>query len=27
VAIGTSKLPMLFGTGPEPVAAAPKVGL
>ena len=27
VAIGTSKLPMLFGPGPEPVAAAPKVGL
>jgi putative oxidoreductase len=27
VAIGTSKLPMLFGAGPEPVAAAPKVGL
>jgi putative oxidoreductase len=27
VALGTSKLPMLFGAGPEPVAAAPKVGL
>jgi len=27
VAIGTSKLPMLFSPGPEPVAAAPKVGL
>ena len=27
VAIGTSKLPLLFGVGPEPVAAAPKVGL
>ncbi len=27
VAIGTSKLPMLFGPGPEPVAAPPKVGL
>jgi uncharacterized membrane protein YphA (DoxX/SURF4 family) len=27
VAIGTSKLPILFGPGPEPVAAAPKVGL
>ena len=27
VAIGTSKLPMLLGAGPEPVAAAPKVGL
>lgn len=27
VAIGTSKLPMLFGPGLEPVAAAPKVGL
>ena len=27
VAIGTSKLPLLFGAGPEPVAAAPKVGL
>jgi uncharacterized membrane protein YphA (DoxX/SURF4 family) len=27
VAIDTSKLPMLFGPGPEPVAAAPKVGL
>ena len=27
VAIGTSKLPMLWGAGPEPVAAAPKVGL
>jgi putative oxidoreductase len=27
VAIGTSKLPLLFGPGPEPVAAAPKVGL
>ena len=27
VAIGTSKLPMLFGPGPEPVAAAPKFGL
>jgi putative oxidoreductase len=27
VAIGTSKLPILFGAGPEPVAAAPKVGL
>ena len=26
VAIGTSKLPLLFGPGPEPVAAAPKVG-
>jgi putative oxidoreductase len=25
-AIGVSKLPMLFGPGPEPVAAAPKVG-
>jgi uncharacterized membrane protein YphA (DoxX/SURF4 family) len=27
VALGTSKLPILFGPGPEPVAAAPKVGL
>ena len=27
VAIGTSKLPILFGPGPEPVAAVPKVGL
>ena len=27
VAICTSKLPLLFGAGPEPVAAAPKVGL
>jgi putative oxidoreductase len=27
VAIGTSKLPLLFGPGPEPVSAAPKVGL
>jgi uncharacterized membrane protein YphA (DoxX/SURF4 family) len=27
VAIGASKLPLLFGPGPEPVAAAPKVGL
>src|SRR5271166_3051261 len=27
VAIATSKLPMLAGAGPEPVAAAPKVGL
>jgi uncharacterized membrane protein YphA (DoxX/SURF4 family) len=27
VAIGTTKLPMLFGPGPEPVGAAPKVGL
>jgi uncharacterized membrane protein YphA (DoxX/SURF4 family) len=27
VAIGTSKLPILFGPGPEPVAAAPRVGL
>jgi putative oxidoreductase len=27
VAIGTSKFPLLFGPGPEPVAAAPKVGL
>ena len=27
VAIGTSKLPILFGAGPEPVAAAPRVGL
>ena len=27
VAMGTSKLPLLFGAGPEPVAAAPKVGL
>src|SRR5262249_9110533 len=27
VAIITSKLPMLFGPGPEPVAAPPKVGL
>jgi putative oxidoreductase len=27
VAIGTSKLPLLFGPGPEPVAAAPRVGL
>jgi putative oxidoreductase len=27
VAIGTSKIPMLVGAGPEPVAAAPKVGL
>jgi uncharacterized membrane protein YphA (DoxX/SURF4 family) len=27
VAIATSKLPLLFGPGPEPVAAAPKVGL
>jgi putative oxidoreductase len=27
VAIGTSKLPLLFGPGPEPVPAAPKVGL
>jgi putative oxidoreductase len=27
VAIVTSKLPLLFGPGPEPVAAAPKVGL
>lgn len=27
VAITTSKLPMLFGPGPEPVAAAPKIGL
>jgi putative oxidoreductase len=27
VAIGTSKLPLLFGPGPEPVAAAPKIGL
>lgn len=26
VAIGTSKLPMLFGPGPEPVVAAPRVG-
>src|SRR5580698_10601058 len=26
VAIVTSKLPLLFGSGPEPVAAAPKVG-
>jgi putative oxidoreductase len=26
VAIGTSKLPLLFGAGPEPVAAAPQVG-
>ena len=26
VAIGTSKIPLLFGAGPEPVAAAPKVG-
>jgi putative oxidoreductase len=26
VAIGTSKLPLLFGPGPEPVAAAPQVG-
>ena len=27
VAVATSKLPILFGPGPEPVAAAPKVGL
>jgi putative oxidoreductase len=27
VAILTSKLPLLFGAGPEPVAAAPKIGL
>jgi uncharacterized membrane protein YphA (DoxX/SURF4 family) len=27
VAIVTSKLPLLFGPGPEPLAAAPKVGL
>ena len=27
VAIFTSKLPLLFGPGPEPVAAAPKIGL
>jgi putative oxidoreductase len=27
VAIFTSKLPLLFGSGPEPVAAAPKIGL
>jgi len=27
VAIATSKLPMLWGAGPEPVAAAPKIGL
>jgi uncharacterized membrane protein YphA (DoxX/SURF4 family) len=27
VAIGTTKLPLLFGPGPEPVAAAPKMGL
>lgn len=27
VAIGTSKLPLLFGPGSEPVAAAPQVGL
>jgi putative oxidoreductase len=27
VAIFTSKLPLLFGAGPEPVAAAPKIGL
>jgi uncharacterized membrane protein YphA (DoxX/SURF4 family) len=27
VAMATSKLPLLFGAGPEPVAAAPKVGL
>jgi putative oxidoreductase len=26
-AIFTSKLPLLFGAGPEPVAAAPKIGL
>ena len=27
VAIGISKLPLLAGPGPEPVAAAPKIGL
>lgn len=27
VAIVTTKLPLLFGAGPEPVAAAPKIGL
>jgi putative oxidoreductase len=27
VAIATTKLPLLFGTGPEPVAAPPKIGL
>ena len=27
VAIFTSKLPLLYGAGPEPVAAAPKIGL
>ncbi len=27
VAIATSKLPLLFGPGPEPVAVAPRVGL
>jgi uncharacterized membrane protein YphA (DoxX/SURF4 family) len=27
VAMATSKVPILFGPGPEPVAAAPKVGL
>jgi len=27
VALVTSKLPLLFGPGPEPVSAAPKVGL
>ena len=26
VALGTTKLPLLFGAGPEPVAAMPKVG-
>ncbi len=26
VAIGTTKLPLLFGVGPEPVAAPPKIG-
>jgi uncharacterized membrane protein YphA (DoxX/SURF4 family) len=27
VALATTKLPLLFGAGPEPVAAAPKTGL
>jgi uncharacterized membrane protein YphA (DoxX/SURF4 family) len=27
VALATTKVPLLFGAGPEPVAAAPKVGI
>ena len=27
VAIATTKMPLLFGAGPEPIAAAPKTGL